>query len=618
MFPMHDDLKVLRAAVQGGLLRPLDLHFARWMAGLDGSGDPALALAAALVSRQVGEGDVCLDLVAYAGRPLFAAPGGPALTHAPGLGDWRSALRASGVVGGPGDPAPLILDGRDRLYLGRYWRFEQDLVAALAARSGRLVAGVDRGLLAAGLERLFPRSGETPDWQRVAAALAVLAPLCVISGGPGTGKTRTVTAILALLIEQARGRVPRIALAAPTGKAAARLSESARRARAELPLAPEVAAAIPVEASTLHRLLGFRPGRATPRHNPENPLHADVLVVDEASMIDLPLMARLLAALPAQARLILLGDKDQLASVEAGMVLGDICGQGRTIGYSAGLCEAFAETAGVRLAPGEAPPIADQLAVLRRSYRFGPASGIGAAASAVNAGDADAALEALDGRHADAVRMALAQSALKGFLRDWLVPRFTACLAAGEPSAVLAGLGGFRILCAVREGPFGVVTVNRLCEAVLAEAGLITPGAAAHYPGRPLLVTSNDYALGLFNGDVGICLPDPAAGGALRAWFETDEGPRRVLPSRLPGHESVFAMTVHKSQGSEHEEVVLVLPEAESRVVTRELVYTGLTRARRRVTLIASASSLERAVRQRVRRSSGLYDALWDAPRGVG
>ncbi|MCU0834950.1 MAG: exodeoxyribonuclease V subunit alpha [Chromatiaceae bacterium] len=614
---MSADLAVLRVAVQSGVLRPLDRHFARWMAELGGSDDPALALAAALVSRQVGEGDVCLDLGAYAGRPVFAVPGGPAPTRAPALGDWRSALRMSAVVGSPTDPGPLVLDGHDRLYLGRYWRFEQDLVAALSARSGRLVGGVDRGLLAAGLGRLFPPTGEPPDWQRVAAALAVLAPLCVISGGPGTGKTRTVTAMLALLIEQARGRALRIALAAPTGKAAARLSESARRARAELPLAPEVAAAIPVEASTLHRLLGFRPGRATPRHNPENPLHADVLVVDEASMIDLPLMARLLAALPDQSRLILLGDKDQLASVEAGMVLGDICGQGRPLRYSAGLCDALAETAGVRLAPVRAPPVADQLAVLRRSYRFGPQSGIGAAARAVNAGDADAALEALDGRHPDAVRMALGASDLRGFLRDWLVPRFTACLSAGTPSVVLAGLGGFRILCAVREGPFGVVAVNRLCEAVLAEAGLIAPGAAAHYPGRPILVTSNDYALGLFNGDVGICLPDPTAGGASRAWFETEEGPRRVLPSRLPTHESVFAMTVHKSQGSEHEELVLVLPEAESRVVTRELVYTGLTRARRRVTLIASAPSLERAVRQRVRRSSGLYDALWGVGEGT-
>jgi exodeoxyribonuclease V alpha subunit len=607
---MHDDLKRLREAVHAGLLRPLDLHFARWMAELGDITGAGLPLAAALVSRQAGEGDVCLDLRAYADQALFGSASGSPF-RAPALEAWRAALRASAVVGAPGEPTPLVLDRHDRLYLARYWRFERGLAGALRARSGHWVPGVDLGLLRSGLDRLFPPAGEAPDWQRVAAALAVLRPLCVISGGPGTGKTRTVTAILALLIEQARGRSLRITLAAPTGKAAARLSESARRACAELPLAPEVAAALPAEASTLHRLLGFRPGRVTPRHHAENPLHVDVLVVDEASMIDLTLMARLLAALPERARLVLLGDKDQLASVEAGMVLGDICGQGRPLGYSAGLCDALAATTGVRLTPQEMPPIADQLAVLQQSYRFGPQSGIGAAARAVNAGDAAAALEALDGRHPDAVRIALTQPDLKAFLHAWLVPKFRACLSAGGPAQVLAAFQGFRLLCAVRGGPWGVSAVNRLCEAVLEEAGLIAPRGAAHYPGRPLLVTRNDYALGLFNGDVGICLPDPDAGGALRAWFETDDRPRRVLPSRLPAHEGVFAMTVHKSQGSEHDDVVLVLPEADSRVVTRELVYTGLTRARRRVTLIASEQALARAAQHRVRRSSGLYDALW-------
>ena len=612
---MHDDLKLLREAVQAGLLRPLDLHFARWMAELGATADRALPLAAALVSRQVGEGDVCLDLRVYADQALFGSSVG-APVRTPPLGVWRAALRASAVVGSPGEPMPLVLDEQDRLYLGRYWRFERDLAEALLARSGRRVPGVDLGLLRSGLDRLFPPGSEGPDWQRVAAALAVLRPLCVISGGPGTGKTRTVTAILALLIEQAQGKAPRIALAAPTGKAAARLSESARRACAELPLAPEVAAVLPMEASTLHRLLGFRPGRSTPRHHREDPLHVDVLVVDEASMIDLPLMARLLAALPQDARLLLLGDKDQLASVESGMVLGDICGQGRPLGYSAPLCEALAATAGVRLPPREMPAIADQLAVLRRSYRFGPESGIGAAARAVNGGDAAAAREALDGRHPDALLLTLGQGDLRGFLRAWLVPRFRACLAAGGPAEVLSAFHGFRILCAVREGPLGVVAVNRLCEAVLEESGVIAAGAAANYRGRPLLVTSNDYALGLFNGDVGICLSDPEAGGALRAWFDTETGPRRVLPSRLPAQETVFAMTVHKSQGSEHDEVVLILPEAESRALTRELLYTGLTRARRKLTLIASESSLTRAVQHRVQRSSGLYDALWGAGGG--
>jgi exodeoxyribonuclease V alpha subunit len=610
---MNDTLSYLTAATRAGALRPLDLHFAHWMARLGGTGvDPALLLGAALASRRVGEGDVCVDLAAYAGAPLFELPDGESGVRAPALGDWRRALRAAPVVGDGAAASPLVLDDRDRLYLGRYWRFEQDLAEALRARAGRLGEGVDMALLRGGLDRLFPGPSLGTDWQRVAAAQAVLTPLCVISGGPGTGKTRTVTAILALLLEQSPDRPLRIAMAAPTGKAAARLAESARRARETLPLSPSIAGALPMEAITLHRLLGFRPGRADPRHGRDDPLHLDVLVVDEASMVDLPLMARTLAALPEGARLILLGDKDQLASVEAGKVLGDICGQGREPGQSPRLCAALEAAAGVRLEPAAVPPIADHIAVLHHSYRFGAESGIGAAARAVNAGDgAEAAALLAQRRYPDAGLRSLGEAELPDFLRSWLVPRFRDCLAAGSPGQVLAGLSRFRVLCALREGPFGVRGLNRLCEAALEEAGLIARDGREHYAGRPLMVTSNDYALGLFNGDVGILLPDPEAGGALRAWFETDGPPRRVLPARLPPHETVFAMTVHKSQGSEFGEVVLVLPEAESRAVTRELLYTGITRARERITLIARAEVVVRGAAMPVRRSSGLYDALW-------
>ncbi len=600
----------LERAVAEGRLRPLDLHFAGWMGRLSASRDPALLLAAALVSRRVGEGDVCLDLRQYAGHMLLDDEG----TSAPPLVDWVGALRAVPVVGEPGETAPLILDGHERLYLHRYWCLERNLAQAIRARAGLWAAEVDRALLRKGLARLFP-SEDAPDWQRIAAAVAVLRPFCVVSGGPGTGKTRTVTAILALLLEQAALRHPagrhlRIALATPTGKAAARLAESLHQARARLDLDPAIAAAIPEQVVTLHRLLGFRPGRAVPRHGPDDLLHADVLVVDEASMVDLPMMARLVTALRPHCRLILLGDKDQLASVEAGMVLGDLCGRGAESVYTPAQCQALEEIAGAGLASGSPGlTLSDHIVSLRKGYRFGESSGIGALARAVNAGDGEAALTAL-ADHADLQLLSHERISPRAYVREHVVPAYRAYLETDDPAATLEAFAGFHVLCAVREGPYGVYALNRLVEEALQAAGLIQR-AGDFYHGRPVMVTRNDYALGLYNGDIGLVLRDPEAGGSLRMWFQTPDGLRRVLPTRLPGHETVYAMTVHKSQGSEFGTVHLVLPDADSRVVTRELLYTGITRARERVLLLASPARLRQAARQRVTRSSGLYDALW-------
>lgn len=611
---MHAHLK---AAVAQNALRSVDYQFARRMAALAGGEDPLLLLAAALVSHRVGEGDVCLDLASCAAYPVFGFEGPAGRVIPPPADQWASALRRCPLVGRPGERAPLILDQGGRLYLGRYWHFEQVLAEALAGRAGTWVPGVDLDLLRRGLERLFPPS-DGPDWQRVAAAVAVLRPFCVISGGPGTGKTRTVTSILSLLLEQALlqqgdAAAPRIALAAPTGKAAARLTESIRQAKVGLPLDPGIAGVIPDEAQTLHRLLGFRPGRANPRHGPEDPLHLDLLVVDEASMVDLPLMARLLQALPPRARLILLGDKDQLASVEAGMVLGDICGRGAPVRYAPELCQALREVAGVDLTPatGPGPAIADHIVVLQKSWRFRSDSGIGALARAVNRGDAGAAAAVLaDLAQGDVMREDPTPEALDRLVATELVPAHRAVLAAADPAAALAALRRVRVLCAVREGPLGVAAINRRIERALEQAGLIHRGGEV-YAGRPVMVTVNDHAQRLYNGDLGLILPDAAAGGALRVFFETAEGIRRVLPSRLPPHETVYAMTVHKSQGSEHDRVILVLPQAESRVLTRELLYTGITRARGSVTLVASPRRLEEAVARPVQRSTGLYEACW-------
>lgn len=602
----------LRRAVARGALRAVDFHFARRLEALAGGDAPELLLAAALASHRVGEGDVCLELDRCRELPLLrdaADADGPRL---PALVAWVDALRACDSVGEPGDRAPLILDRHGRLYLGRYWWFERQVATAVLARARSPAPAVDRDRLRAGLGRLFPDAGGI-DWQRVAAAMAVLRRLCLISGGPGTGKTRTVTSILALLVEQAGDVPPRMALAAPTGKAAARLAESVRAAKAELPLPAEIGSRIPEAAVTLHRLLGYRPGRANPRHGPDDPLHLEVLVVDEASMVDLPLMARLLAALPDPARLILLGDKDQLASVEAGMVLGDLCGRGRVPGYSPELCAEIAAVAGDRLAPaaGPGPALGDRIVELRTSRRFGRDSGIGALAGAVNRGDADASLGILaDDRYPDVGLEAPRARVLADLIEQWLVPAWRQVTASPEPRAALAALNRVRVLCALRSGPQGVERLNERLARTLEAVGLIRREGAL-YAGRPVMLTANDHALGLYNGDVGLILADPRSDGALRAFFATAEGLRRVLPSRLPAHETVYAMTVHKSQGSEFDELLLILPEAESRVLTRELLYTGITRARQRVRIFATEERLRGAIERPVVRSTGLYDALW-------
>lgn len=609
---MMEMMERLALAVEQGMLRPLDRYFALWMGRFAKTQDPGLLLAAALVSWRSGQGDVCLDLPAYAGRPLFVTPEGEAGWPAPGLDEWRQVLCRSAVVGRPGETPPLVLDHSDRLYLRRYWQLEQDLLQSLRQRLGVWAAGVDIDLLQAGLRRLFPSQGTDPDRQQFAAALAVLRTFCVITGGPGTGKTRTVTAILALLLEQAAGKSLRIALAAPTGKAAARLSESIAVAREQLPLSAELAAAIPTQAMTLHRLLGFRPDRVEPRHGAEHPLRLDVLVVDEVSMVDLPLMSRLLAALPAKARLILLGDKDQLASVEAGMVLGDLCGRGRS-----GIGPGWATLSELLAAPHQGPSnqasIGEHILMLDKSYRFAGTSGIGALAQAVNRGESGTALDWLrSDQYQDIALLELEAQRLPEYLHRQVLPGYIPYLQAGTPEAALAAFGRFRVLCALRDGPFGVSGLNRLIEQGLRAKGLIR-GTQAMYRGRPLLVTSNDYSQGLFNGDLGLVLTDPES-SMPRVYFATSTGTRSLLPGRLPAHETVFAMTVHKSQGSEFDEVLLVLPDGGSPVLTRELVYTAITRARHRVTILGSPASLELALASRVERSSGLLEGLWGAP----
>lgn len=588
---------------------------------------------------------------------------------------WPALFAVSPLVGTEQDDGlaprwPLRLWG-DRLYLTRYHDFELGVARHLSALSERAewpeiapalsrLFARDYGLVFGALlkarlapdfsvrhfvekylDLVFPHEVEWPavetllksaqaaselerldtlvpealccNGQKLAAATAAARPFAVISGGPGTGKTTTVAKLLAILVETGLqgGKAPAIRLVAPTGKAAARLTESIGAALQALDLPPEWVQAIPTEAGTLHRLLGVIPGRSQFRHHRGNPLHLDLLVVDEASMVDLPMMARLLDALPRHARLILLGDKDQLASVEAGAVLGDICSFIEQ-GISPAQADWLSRQTGYRLqgTPSGAS-VRDSLCLLSKSWRFDQHSGIGQLARACNSGDG-AAVEAVWGAGFGDIR-----------LHPWAGEAYDALIAqgvagygsylkaarAGEaPAAVFKAFNGFQILCALRDGPFGVLGLNERLELALSRAGLIARDGD-WYAGRPVMVVRNDHGVGLYNGDMGLCLPDDT--GRLKVWFEQPDGTlRALLPSRLPPHETVYAMTIHKSQGSEFAHTVLVLPDSPSPLLTRELVYTGITRAKARLDLYGDRALLAQAVRKKTERYSGLAQRL--------
>jgi len=588
----------------GAQLNDIDHQFASFICRQAGSFDPQLRSAAALLSRGVTAGDVCLDLASALQDGAAAGSG----IESPAA--WAERLREFPVVGAPGDFRPLVLDDANRLYLHRYWRYEEELATALLKRG----AGTEfnRELLKEGLGRLFPRgAGAETDWQRVAALAALSRRFCVISGGPGTGKTSTVVKVLALLLEQQGGESCRIALAAPTGKAAARLKESILGG---VECSEEVRALIPGEVSTIHRLLGYLKGSCSFRHHRDNPLPYDLVIVDEASMVSLPLMAKLVDALRHDTRLILLGDRDQLASVEAGAVLGDICDTGGIHGFSAAFARLAGELTGDLLPElGASGVLGDAVVLLRKSYRFSSESGIGRVGALVNEGDGDGALAAF--QDAGLADISLAQTPQAADLGDALAERILAgyapYLKENSPEQAFARFGEFRMLCAMRSGPYGVEAVNRLVEERLAKAGLIKPGGR-WYAGEPVMITRNDYNLGLFNGDIGLVLPDPESDHELRAFFPCGTaGMRKVLPLRLPEHESAFAMTVHKSQGSEFDRVLLILPDRDLPLMTRELVYTAITRAKKSVELLGNDQLFVTAVGRQIVRRSGLRERLW-------
>lgn len=536
---------LLRTFTDAEVLESADVHVAHRLTTLAGDSDERVALAVALLVRALRGGSVCLDL-----------PSAEAQVEVSGL---ATAVRASPLLG-----VALRVDG-DLLYLDRYWREEQqvcdDILAMLATTPGRASADVDR---------LFPAGFEE---QRAAAEVALSQGLTVLTGGPGTGKTTTVARLLALLAGGARLR---IALAAPTGKAAARLQEAVQLEVDKLSAADR-SALEGLQATTLHRLLGSRPDTSARfRHNRANRLPHDVIVVDETSMVSLTMMARLLEAVRPDARVILVGDPDQLASVEAGAVLADLVDG---LGGS-------------------------RIAELKTSHRFG--ASIGALAAAIRVGDADAAVDVLRAgdEHIEWADTDEPAEQLRKVLVPWSVTLRQAAIL-GDDSAALATLNEHRLLCAHRRGPYGVRYWNHQVERWLAER-TGEPIWSDWYAGRPVLVTANDYGLGLYNGDTGVTVQRD---GVLRAVIA---GTSRVefATSRLADVDTMHAMTIHKSQGSQADEVTVLLPPEDSRLLTRELFYTAVTRAKSRVRVIGPEASVRAAIERRAVRASGLARRL--------
>ena len=618
-------MTTLTAILDSAAFSPLDRHFAALMQKFAGGDRPELVLAAALVSRRLAEGHSCFNLDELAGKTFPESPAenipSPKL---PRRAELEKLLRATPVVGQPGANTPLILDDAGRLYLHRYWRYERTVAEEIWQRRQQPPFALEAKAVATSLGKLFPATTNKNNWQKVAVFAALRQRFSVITGGPGTGKTWTVARLLALLLEQPSGENLRVKLAAPTGKAAARLQEALALSLADIVCSEAVKVRLQAKdlTTTIHRLLGTIPRSAKFRHDAKNPLPVDVLVVDEASMVSLPLMAKLLAALKPDARLVLVGDQNQLPPVEAGNVLADLCRAAAVNGFSETFCNDYAECGGEALVEknfSAGDGLADTVIQLQTNYRSGEMTALNEISVAVNAGNADTAMNLLQQTNAAALAWQPLPPVklLKTVLREAVVSHYGDVLKSASPAAALAALGKFRILCAVREGAFGTEAINRIVEEILAEAGFIAPDIikSGSYAGKPLMVTANHYALKLFNGDTGVVWSDSGQGALV--YFPDETGAiRAIARERLPEHKPVYALTIHKSQGSEFDHVLLVLPEKASPVLTRQLFYTGLTRARKSVHILAPENILRTTIATQLQRSSGLTDALRSGVKG--
>jgi exodeoxyribonuclease V alpha subunit len=607
---------LLAVFAEAGVLASADVHVARRLGDLAREGDERVLLAAALAVRAVRLGATCVELDRMrsvtvdedATQSVAGGQDGPAVVDLAALPwpreeDVAAALRRSPLVVGAahGSLRPLHLADSDAgplLHLARYWTQEQTVRRILADRASTRPA-VDVDGLHAGLARLFG-DAPAPDRQRVAAALAATQWTTVLAGGPGTGKTTTVARVLALLLRPGL----RVALAAPTGKAAARLQESVREQAADLGLPDDL------PAMTLHRLLGWRPDSRTRfRHDATHPLPYDLIVVDETSMVSLTMTARLLEALRPDTRLLLVGDPDQLASVDAGAVLADLVARpvtGQADPVLAQLVGADLAAAGdpreAALSDRERDRLRGGIVRLSRGRRFGGT--IADLAVALREGDGDRALDLLRSGAPDVVFVE--DGDLEAVRADVVASarEVTAAASAGDVAGALDRLERHRVLCAHRSGPSGVARWNRLALDWAATGLGRSLDPAGWYPGQPLLVTQNDHDAKVYNGDTGVVVQ--RADGGLVAAFARGRHPVLVHPGRLGAVSTVYAMTIHRSQGSQYDTASVVLPPTASSLLTRELLYTAITRARRCVRVLGTEESVRAGVSRQVLRASGL------------
>jgi len=578
----------------------IDIQFAKFIYTYSDSQNPWIYFTAALLNYlTLTEGCVCLNIKDYANTqfPLENTVEYPQITCPP-LEAWQQLLADDNVIGDKNNTDKPLIFHNNNLYIKRYWLYEKKLIQDIQQRLQQTTVELDALTLSTRLNRLFPDTQLTLDLQRLAAETALTTHFSIISGGPGTGKTSTVVKILVLLL--AFFPELRIALTAPTGKAAARLQASIMSALDKIDCGAKLKARIPTESFTIHRLLGARPKSNYFHSNSENLLPYDVVIMDEASMVDLPLISKLADAIPAHARWILLGDKDQLASVATGSVLGDLC---RLHNDS---------KSDIDIPPNE---LQQSIVLLKKSYRFDESSGIGQLAKHVNKGNGHNALQTFqDETYADIDWHVLSEHPqLDKHLLNTLTAGFTPYLSLRDPQQILHAFDRFRVLCAVRGSVYGVRALNRLIEQTLHKAGLINANYRWYY-GRPVMITRNDYGLKLYNGDVGIILWSHEGNQELYAYFIAQDGSVRWFwPNTLPEHETAYAMTIHKSQGSEFDHVVMVLPEQPSAVTTRELVYTGITRAKSKLDLWANEFVFKEALQQQVKRASGLSEGFLES-----
>ncbi|HGJ5891121.1 MAG TPA: exodeoxyribonuclease V subunit alpha [Arsenophonus apicola] len=610
-------ITLLKRAAELNLFNSLDVQLAIRLVENE---NPLLLLIFALLSAETRAGHVCLfidklqPLYLFEGRQVEMAFALWEMAGTPDSSRIYAELKQCNAVCDAQQPTakPLVLSD-NKLYFQRMWA-DEGLVADFFSR--HVLETVDEQRLATILTHFFTPSN-TQDWQKIAVAVAVTSRIAVISGGPGTGKTTTVARLLATLVKLSHEKLI-IQLAAPTGKAAARLTESLNNALLKLNLSATEQAVIPEQAQTIHRLLGAQPDSQLLRYHKDNPLLLDVLIVDEASMIDLPMMARLIEALPHHARVILLGDRDQLASVEAGAVLGDLC-RFSECGYSRTRAAQLTKITDCDLSDfisNEGPDVKDRICLLRKSYRFDAQSGIGRLATAINQANIKYVEQLLTQPSADIAFHSIDSPVRYGKL----ISDATACYryyldmikAGRDPEEILTAFNRYRLLAALREGPYGVIGLNDKLEQLLHRQASIRRSAYSwnkNYEGRPIMITKNDRPLGLFNGDIGIMLRDGQQG--LKAYFQLPNGVvKRIQPSRLPQHETAFVITVHKSQGSEFEHAALVLPPIFTPILSKELIYTAITRAKNQLTIYADRHVFAKALVTPTERRSGLTERL--------